>query len=353
MLKNHRSAYDWWWHSFSAENIESGELESFFIEYYVVNPGLGGDLPLFGQIPGAPRRPSYAMIKAGKWGDGKSQINNFWGISRFSADSRKMSVDIGGNTADEKSLQGSVRMRKEKAEAHPEYMSDPGEMSWNLTAEKDLSFSVGYGASAPFRAGRFFSMYWHVQGMKTRYSGSLNYNGQEYRVRPETSFGYQDKNWGRDYTNPWIWLNCNCFRDSEGSVLENTSLDIGGGCPVVLGIPLGGTVLGAFCYEGEMHEFNFSKIFFQKQDWSCRVEEQRIFWDIEVSNRTHILELHFSCDKEGMIRINYENPRGEMNHRDLWNGGEARGTAELREKKGGRVVCRLEGERGGCEYGRY
>ncbi|MDC7242116.1 MAG: tocopherol cyclase family protein, partial [Spirochaetales bacterium] len=335
---NNRNAYDWWWHSFSAENLKTGELESFFIEYYVVNPGRGGEKPLFGQIPGKQGRPSYAMIKAGKWGSGKSQINNFWGSSEFKGNNKIMDVAIGPNRASETALQGSVSLSSEEAEAHPEYMSDPGEMSWDLQAEKDISFSVGYGASLPFRAAKLFAMYWHVEGMKTRYSGRVTYNGQEYRVRPETSFGYQDKNWGRDYTNPWIWLNCNCFRDGDGRLLENTSLDIGGGCPVVLGVPIGGKVLGAFCHEGEMHVFNFAKIFFQKQKWTCTVHDDRIEWEIRVSNRTHCLELSFSCLKESMIRINYENPRGERNHKDLWNGGEASGVAVLSERKSGREV---------------
>jgi len=350
---NKKRGYDWWWHSFSAENNATGELEPFFIEYYVINPGRGGDQPVFGQIPGHPDIPSYAMIKAGKWGQGKAQIHNFTGIHDFEASSREMSVRIGGNHADETSLKGSVALDLTEAENHPEYMSDAGFMRWDLKAVKEISFSVGYGASLPFRVSSLFSMFWHVQGMKVRYEGSIEYNGQSYSVRPETSFGYQDKNWGRDYTNPWIWLNCNCFRDEKGLVLEQTSLDIGGGNPRIGPFSLGEKILVCFVYEGKRFEFNFTHLLFQKQSWKCREDDEFIYWEVNVSNRTHSLSVAFSCPKEGMLLVNYENPAGVKNHNRLWNGGYASGILELRKKKGDVIVCHLKGERGGCEYGRY
>jgi len=350
---NHRIAYDWWWHSLSAENTETGELEAFFIEYYVINPGRGGRQPVFGQIPGPPARPSYAMIKAGKWGKGKAQIHNFRGVDDFRASRKGMDVRIGKNRAGETFLKGSVSMTPREAKEHPEYMTDAGEMSWDLKVDKEISFSVGYGASAPFRYLNLFPMFWHVQGMKVRYEGTIVFNRQTYHVKPESSFGYQDKNWGRDYTNPWIWLNCNCFKDEDGRLLEGTSLDIGGGNPKLGPFSLGEKILVCFVHEGEKYEFNFTRLFFQKQDWSCREDEDHIYWDTDVSNRTHRLKVSFSCPKEGMLLVNYENPKGKKNHNRLWNGGDASGTLELFKKKGNRRVCGLTGERGGCEYGRY
>jgi len=242
--QNGKNGYEWWWHSLVAVNDATGELEPFFIEYYVINPALGGAEPQFGQIPGRPSNPSYAMIKAGKWGPGKAQIHNFWGIDDFKASGNKMDVRIGENHAGESFLKGSASLEPEEAEKHPEYISDAGTMSWDLKAKEEISFSVGYGASLPFRVSNLFSMLWHVRGMKVRYEGGIVFNGQSFPVRPETSFGYQDKNWGRDYTNSWIWLNCNCFRDEDGTLLEGTSLDIGGGNPKV----------GPFCLGEKTHK---------------------------------------------------------------------------------------------------
>lgn len=352
LKKSHKKGYDWWWHSLVAEHANTGVLEPFFIEYYIVNPGLGGKKPLFGQIPNKSQKPAYAMIKAGKWGEGKSQIHNFWGCDEFEASKKKMDVRISNNFATETALKGSVFLNKKEAKENPWYMSDYGEMSWDLTADKEISYSVGYGASAPFRKGKLFTMFWHIQGMKTKYSGTITYNGQLYYVKPETSFGYQDKNWGTDYTNPWIWLSCNRFKDSNNTLLEKTSLDIGGGNPRLKGISFGEKILVGFVYEGKLYEFNFSYLFFQKQQWDCRVDKENVYWDVDVSNRTHRLQVSFSCPKKSMLLVNYENPEGKKEHKELWNGGYAFGTLKLVQKRGSQIICQLKGDMGGCEYGR-
>ena len=46
---SNKNGYDWWWHSFVATHAETGELKPFFIEYYVINPGLWKGQIIFGQ----------------------------------------------------------------------------------------------------------------------------------------------------------------------------------------------------------------------------------------------------------------------------------------------------------------
>ena len=69
--------YDWWWHSFTAQDKETGEDKAFFIEYFLCNPALAEDRPVFGQLPEnrkAGKYPSYLMVKAGTWGEEHFQI---------------------------------------------------------------------------------------------------------------------------------------------------------------------------------------------------------------------------------------------------------------------------------------
>lgn len=347
LLKN---GYDWWWHSFTAINEKTGEEKPFFIEYFIINPGLSQEKIIGG------KKPSYAMIKAGTWGKSKCQINNFYDPKDFSADKDIMKVKIGNNYATETELKGSVSMSDEKAK-EKEYMSDSGYIEWDLKAEKVLSYNLGYGASAFFRTINAFKMYWHVGGMKTLYSGKIIFNGEIYNVIPERSYGYQDKNWGEDYTNPWVWLNCNNFI----SVINNkkpqkTSLDIGGGKPVVFGIPLERKLLMAFYYDGKLYEYNFSKFWKKsKVNFKCTEDTENIYFKIKGENKKSITEVNFKCSKSTMIFINYENPKGEKNHKRLWNGGYASGTVKFYKKyKGNRILIdELMGYMGGCEYGEY
>ena len=246
-----RRGYDWWWHSFVAVNEKTGERRPYFIEYYIINPALSDGTVVAGQLPAnksAGRKPSYAMIKAGRWGaEGKAQLHNMYPVSAFSASRDGMDVRIGDHIATETKIKGSVSLSAADAKAHPEYMSDSGEMSWDLEAEKILSYSVGWGTSPFFRKLDAFNMYGHVAGMRTRYKGTVTFNGEKWKVDPETSSGYQDKNWGRDYTSPWVWLNCNGLTSRKtGKRLERSSLDVGGAQPVAFGISLPRRLLVAF-----------------------------------------------------------------------------------------------------------
>jgi hypothetical protein len=353
-----RKGYDWWWHSFVGKDAETGELKPFFIEYYVINPGLWKGEIIFGQKKNKNEKnskPCYAMIKAGAWGNNKSQLHNFYGINEFKASDKYLNCTIGNNMVTESRLLGEVIISKETSENHPEMMSDAGNMKWDLKISDKITYDVGYGSSDFSNALHFFHMYWHVQGMKCNYAGTVEYNGRKYIVDPEGSFGYQDKNWGKDYTNPWIWLNCNNFISANSGKKINASLDIGGGCPRVLGVSLNRRIITAFYYEGEIHEFNFSKFWlFSKQKFKSYEDNEYIYWDVTSENKTHLLEVSFKCKKENMLLVNYENPEGEKNHNKLWNGGHAFGTVKF-YKKGKELVLidELVGSYGGCEYGEY
>ena len=348
--------YDWWWHSLTGFDAVTNEPRSFFIESFSINPGLGGSTPILGQLPSnrdAGIRPSYGMLNAGCWGPEPMQLHNYVASDECSFDTHHLDVRIGDATVTESHLAGSVSVSADEAASHPEWMSDHGSMSWDLTANKQLSYSVGYGADALFRTTRAFQMFWHVAGIKTEYSGEIDFNGRRFIVEPETSSGYQDKNWGQDYTNPWVWLNCAQFVDAaSGEALPLTCLDVGGGTPVLFGRRLSSKLLIAFFLRGELFEFNFSKFWTgSRQSFECTVESDKVRWRISAKTFTHRIEIDFWCPTEEMLLMNYENPDGVKNHHSLWNGGTARGTVRLFERD--RLAGEFLGSRGGGEYGAY
>ena len=159
-----KKGYDWWWHSFTAIDAENGEEKSFFIEFYTCNPALGGKDPVFGQLPENQEkgiRPSYMMVKAGCWGEDACQLHRFFGWQDVRVHSRApYYISADDCYASENLLKGHISLSEEEVKAHPEYMSDAGEMSWELTVDKQIAFNVGYGASSFFRLIKAFEMYW-------------------------------------------------------------------------------------------------------------------------------------------------------------------------------------------------
>lgn len=362
MLKGslEQKGYDWWWHSFSGYNKLTGEQKTFFIEYFIMNPKLGGNTPVFGQLPENienHRRPSYVMIKAGAWGENHKQLHAFYPISDLKINTGKLEISIANSYLSESKILGEVHVSEQTAKAHPEYMSDAGSMEWDLTVDKKVAFNVGYGASEFVRKLNAFEMFWHAEGMKTQYSGSVILDGVEYEVTPETSYGYADKNWGANYTSPWVWLSsCNMRSLLTGRKLENSVINIGGGRPKVFGVAMNGRLLIDFYYEGRDYEFNFSKFWtLSKTKFNCYETDSEIKWDIITQTPKYLLEIKSSCKKDEMLLINYEAPDGTKRHNRLWNGGTGTGILKLYSKKSGslQVIDEIEMKNIGCEYGEY
>lgn len=356
-----KKGYDWWWHSFTAVNEKTGEEKPFFIEFFTCNPAKGGDKPIFGQLTQNKENgifPSYLMIKAGWWGEDHAQLHRFFGWSDVKIHKNApYSVSSGDCFASDTKLSGKISVSEEECAAHPEYMCDAGTMEWNLTLDKQIAFNVGYGAGAFFRAIKAFEMYWHAEGIKTVYSGTIVCNGEKYNVLPETSYGYADKNWGRGFTSPWVWLSsCNLVSKITGEKLENSAFDIGGGRPKVYFMAMNKKLLASFTYKGEDFEFNFSKFWTGcKTEFSSSETDSDIIWHVRQETKKAIMETDVTCKKKDMLNVNYEAPDGSKRHNRLWNGGNGTGEIKLYRKKGRKkeLVDDVTALNIGCEYGVY
>ena len=199
-------------------------------------------------------------------GEEKGQLHRFFPWSQVSIPmDAPLNLKAGDCTCTETHMSGHVRVTPEEAAAHPEWMSGAGELAWDLDIQKLVAYHVGYGASKFFRTLNAFEMFWHAEGMKTAFSGWVRLNGEEYIVRPEDCFGYADKNWGGDFTSPWVWLSSNdLVSNVNGQRLTDSVFEVGGGNPKAFGIALGRKLLGQFYYERRDYEYNSSKF------WTAR-----------------------------------------------------------------------------------
>ncbi|MFA6796105.1 MAG: tocopherol cyclase family protein [Bacilli bacterium] len=359
LSKRNKKGYDWWWHSFTAVNEKTGKEQPFYIEFYVTNPGYRSDEPQLSQNSRKKKKPCYVMINVGTWGEHPRQIHNFYSVNELKASRNRLDISVGNCTLTETHTSGKVSVSKEDAKNKKELMSDFGTMEWDLQIDKKIAFNVGYGANSFFRWLNCFSMFWHAEGMKTLYEGYIILDGEKYLVSKDKSYGYADKNWGRDFTSPWVWISsCDIYSETQKKQLNNSAFDIGGGCPIVFGIPLKNKLLGQFTYEGNDIEFNFSKFWksskstfvFSKKNKEC------IQLDIVLKNKKYELICKAKSYKKENLFINYESPKGEKKHNHLWNTGNAFGTLVLQkinrngEKK---ILDIMTFKHAGCEFGKY
>jgi tocopherol cyclase len=356
-----RKGYDWWWHDFTAVDEETGEEKTFFIEFFTCNPALGGKEPVFGQLAENQKnhvKPSYLMVKCGTWGRDAVQLHWFFGWDDVKVSKgAPYRIEAGDCLASETQPRGSVSVSYEDAKKHPEWMSDGGSMSFDLHIEKQTAFNVGYGASSLFRFLKAFEMYWHAEGMKSTYRGTVTFNGRRYTVVPERSYGYADKNWGRGFTSPWVWLSsCDLYSMKQKKKLENSVFDIGGGRPKAFGIAMDRKLLGVLYLEGKEYEFNFSKFWMKPgTEFSEEETEEEVIWHVIQTNRNAKMVTEARCQKKDMLLFNYEAPDGTKRHNHLWNGGTGTALIRLYEMKNGKetLIDELHAGHVGCEYGEY
>ena len=357
-----KKGYDWWWHSFTAYHKETGVPKTFYIEYFLCNPALAQAEPtiVWNDPAGreAGKRPSYCMVNVGFWGREKGQLHRFFPWSQVSVSrNAPLQLQAADCACTETRMTGHVKVTEAQAQAHPEWMSDAGEMQWDISIEKQVAYHVGYGASKLFRKLNAFEMFWHAEGMKTAFQGWLIWNGQEYAVRPEDCYGYADKNWGADFTSPWVWLSSNhLVSNLTGKRLTNSVFEVGGGRPKVFGISLNRKLLGQFYYEEQDYEFNFSKFWTgSRTKFDCRETDTHILWDVTQATFRAKMTVEICCPKEEMLQINYESPDGYKRHTRLWNCGNGYSTVKLWKRQKGQwvLIDDVHAESVGCEYGEY
>ena len=349
--------YDWWWHSLTGISESTGKERAFYIEYFLCNPKFGHEYPVFGQLPENKEKglkPSYLMVNVGSWGENPVQLHRFFGWKEIEVNyGCPYEVKADDCYATETLLKGSVDVDREENEQHPEWMSDAGSMSWNLKVDKKIAFNVDYGADFFNRRIQLFEMFWHAEGMKTAYEGEIIFNGEKYKITPETCYGYADKNWGKNFTTPWLWLSSNdMVSELTGKRLNNSVFDIGGGRPKIGPVELEGKLLSAMYYEGHQYEFNFSKINYNiKTKFTCDETDDQIIWHVEQTSWTNKMITDITCEKKDMLLINYEAPDGTKRHNRLWNGGNGKGRITFYRK--GKLLDVIRVEHVGCEYGEY
>ena len=352
-----RKGYDWWWHSFTGHDEQTGEAKSFYIEFFICNPEYGGAKPVLGQMKSnkkAGLKPSYLMVNAGSWGADHAQLHRFFGWRKVEIDyGYPFSISAGDCFLSEDATKGSVCVSAEESLRCKELMSDAGSMSWSLVMRKQVAFNVGWGASALMRRLHAFEMFWHAEGMKTDYRGEVIWNGRKFLVRPDDCYGYADKNWGRDFTSPWVWLSsCNLTSETSGRRLDGSVFDIGGGRPKIGPVSLDRKLLSAFYIDGKEYEFNFSKFWtFCRTKFSCRETARLVIWKVEQRTLRDRVTVEITARKRDMLLIKYESPDGFRRHKRLWNGGNGWGTVQLWHD--GKLVDRIHAENVGCEYGEY
>lgn len=359
-----KKGYMRWWHSFSGIAPETGNTRTFFVEYFIINPALGGDEPILGQHPYCKKRglkPSYVMIKAGAFPDSQGnpgkQLHMFYPINSLKVATNPLILNIEDCFYSENHIYGFVDVNEEESR-HRSLMTDSGYMEWDLEVYKAVACHTGPIAGPIFSALNALDTFWHGEGIRTFFRGKVTLDGITYDVQPDSSYGYADKHWGRSFNRPWLqFASARLTSERTGKELKHSALAIDGCCPRFLWFPLKRRLILQLTYTGEDFEYNFARpSTFSRCKWKVKETNKRVIWHIKAQNKSSVIKITGNCPKEQMMPLHYEGPDATKSRSPLLAGGVGIGTVQIyrrvAESRQLHLIDTLAIDNALCEYQR-
>lgn len=355
-----RRGYISWYHSFKGVQPDTGETRTFFVEYRILNPSLGGEQPILGQHPYFKKRgmkPSYVLVKTGVFptmdDENGRQLNAYYPVSSLKAAQEPFILQVEDCFYSENHITGFIEISGEEAR-HRSFMTDEGYMEWDLEVHKAVSCHTGFLSGRFFTAIGALTSFWHGEGIRTFYRGTVSLDGISYEVSPETSYGYADKHWGRGFNRPLLRFACgHLISKTTGNEYKHSALAIDGCCPKFLFFPLRHRLFIQLTYRGEDFEFHFADPkSLSRSKWSVKETAKRYIWHIKAQNKNAVIKISLNCTQAQMMEMTYESPAGALPLKPLLGGACGTGTIQIfrRTTDGLQLIDTIAVSDALCEY---
>ncbi|MCH5343327.1 MAG: hypothetical protein J1E64_04745 [Acetatifactor sp.] len=337
-----KKGYMSWYHTFRGTQPQTLETRTFFVEYRILNPSLGGTQPILGQHPYYKKRgmkPSYVLIKVGTFPTGNGndgmQLNAYYPISSLQSTNTPFILQVEDCFYSENRIFGFIDISEEEAR-HRSFMTDEGYMEWDLEVHKAVSFHIGILSSPFCTAIGALTSFFHGEGIRTFYRGTISLNGIPYEVTPEDSYGYADKHWGKSFNRPILrFASGHLVSKITGREYKHSSLAIDGCCPKLFCFPLRRRLFIQLTYMGEDFEFHFANPKNPaRSKWEIKRTNKRFIWHIKAQNRDAVIKISLSCTREQLMELTYESPAGELSPNPLLGAGTGVGTVQIFRRTG-------------------
>lgn len=369
-----KNGFDRWRLVMSGFSTTTGEERTFLIEFYIVNPSLSpkecvlsfksrlakteADLQyaLAGTSSAATaseeiiEQPSFCMVKAGYYGAGGKQVNAYFPSNNVEFGKREFLVRAGGTKDDSCVLacdmtRGSVCATYSQLNEKPELLCNAGSMDWNLKFDIEKEFLPDYGKKG---------LNWAPLGGYAVFSGVIHVDGEEFQVVPKSSFGYIDKNWGRDFTSPFFHL-------SSSNLTSNiTGRHLDKSCFVVQGEYNERLSFYAVLDEREII-FPADKgkkvlVTYECTEMPKNDEDNvKLHWTVSIHDRNVVADIDIFCNAGDMFVRDYESPAGGRKVLKVLGGGTGTGEIRIyrRVKKNLELVEHATVSNAICEFGNF
>ena len=359
---------NYWRFFFNGVSSESSRDQMFYIEFEMINPWLSPKDIVLGYssrvtikeedlqyaLAGTESaknlqtesilQPSYCVLRVGMLGEKSKQICSYFPVKDVKFNPKTFEFEIGNKYFSSNKLSGFVNVTEKFHDECPELMCDPGNANWNISYEI-LSESTSGLKNDGNR--------WFPCGLKTEYSGKINFDGVDYYINPKTCFGYSDRYWGKALPSCWFHISAsNLSSIISGKNMFNSNFAIQGIFEDKV------SFLGNF----EGLNINLCQTNHKKYDsiWSCvqtpeseEITENQLHWSVSLHNKTFVIDVDVYCKLTDLYNRKIECPAGNRKVLSIVEGGNCLGEIRI-YKKIGSDIEQLEYakiEKALCQFG--
>jgi len=345
-----KNGFDRWRFILNGFSSSTGEEKAFFIEIYVVNPGLSSNECILGfknrfsktpadlqyALAGTKSaesateekyvQPSFVMIKAGDYGTGGKQINSYYPSSQFEYGNKEFIFRAGGENKDafiltDKMIRGAVAVTYSDLNSKPELLCNAGSIDFNL------QYEVQFGFQSVFKSKEYN---WAPFGSAAAFAGTVNFDGEEFQIVPKTSYGYIDKNWGRNFQTPFFHLSAsNLSSEISGKKMTSSCFAVQGEFDqkLCVFVKLEDRLVCFTPGKGKKHSVSYECSEMPKDD-----DGIKLHWTASVRSREFVVDLDIFCNTTLMFVRDYESPEGGRKVMKVLGGGNGNGEIRLYRK---------------------
>lgn len=326
-----KQGFDVWRHCIHGVSETTGKERTFILDFGGINPQLREEEPVFAKDG---TRPSYFAVMACICGEEGSVLTRYFPWDRVSTDT---ALDVLVSASDcflsETRTMGRIEVSAEDVEKNPTVHPEAGKLIWDLKIKKPIALNLGYSTSGPLRDTEIMDAYWHTEGLISEYDGVIEWNGEKYLVKPETSYGYADKVWGKNAGPRWEYISCCDLTSKKNGKLKNSAFSFGIGTQINVGpINTKEALAGGIYLDGETYEYNFSKMWMLTRSRTAEKRNgKKCVFAIAEETPLSRMKLKVTCDRNQMRELRMETTAGDL--RRMLVGGDGQAELIIERKK--------------------
>lgn len=289
--------------------------------------------------------PSYCAVRVGKLGSDAKQLCHYVPVKEVQFSGKPFEISIGNKSFTESRINGFLSLNQEEISAHPELLCESGYATWDLTYETAETYGEGYTDS---------SMRWFPFGLKTNFSGKINFDGTDYLVDARRCSGYIERYWGNEIPEPWFHISTTDLTSViTGKTLLDSSFSIHGSFQErVSFVGKFEDIDIQFCADSSKRQYSTI--------WDCtqmpeteNSDDNQLHWTISLTSKLWIIDVDVYCKIKDLYNRSLEMPQGQRKVLSLLEGATGIGEIKL-YKKTGNTLEQIEHARLNkviCEFG--